>query len=120
MNGPFRFSFAIFLLVALFVMSPAQSAEESIGDKLKKVFPGATPTPTPHKKKKSTTKKRIGVIFTKSVGEKEILTVALSKTKKEIIANPGAKPNPFGDGYAHPFAFTYRNRDSRKNEARSP
>jgi cell wall-associated NlpC family hydrolase len=57
MNGPVRFCFRIFLFLTLFAMSPAYSAEESIGDKIKKVFSSPTPTPTPHKKKKSTAKK---------------------------------------------------------------
>jgi peptidoglycan DL-endopeptidase CwlO len=47
-----------FLLIAVVAITPARAAEETVGDKIKKIFSTPTPTPTPHKKKKTSATKK--------------------------------------------------------------
>jgi peptidoglycan DL-endopeptidase CwlO len=49
---------ALIGLVLILSLAPARAAEETLGEKIKKVFSTPTPTPTPHRKKKSTTAKK--------------------------------------------------------------
>jgi peptidoglycan DL-endopeptidase CwlO len=81
MNGSFRFPIPIFLLLLFLAIAPAHAAEETIGDKIKKVL--STPTPTPHKKKKSSTTKKESASPSPS---------ALAK-KKSSSPSPSASPS---------------------------
>jgi len=50
--------FGIFAALAVLSVAPARAAEETVGEKIKKIFSTPTPTPTPHKRKKSSTAKK--------------------------------------------------------------
>src|SRR5256885_2948981 len=60
---------------------PPLAAEESVGEKIKKIFSTPTPTPTPHKRKKSTTAK------------KESPSPTSSPKKKSVSPSPSASPS---------------------------
>src|SRR6266850_2358479 len=49
-------TFLASVLILSATISPPIAAEESVGEKIKKIFSTPTPTPTPHKRKKSTPK----------------------------------------------------------------
>jgi peptidoglycan DL-endopeptidase CwlO len=51
-------TFLASVLILSATISPPLAAEESVGEKIKKIFSTPTPTPTPHKRKKSTTAKK--------------------------------------------------------------
>src|SRR2546430_4644602 len=51
-------TFLASVLILSASISPPLAAEESVGEKIKKIFSTPTPTPTPHKRKKSSTKKK--------------------------------------------------------------
>src|SRR5436309_1543951 len=60
-SGPRILKLSTFLASVLILsatISPPLAAEESVGEKIKKIFSTPTPTPTPHKRKKSTTAKK--------------------------------------------------------------
>jgi cell wall-associated NlpC family hydrolase len=61
----------------------ARSAEETVGDKIKKILSTATPTPTPHKKKKSSTTKK----------ESAAPSPSASAKKKSGSPSPSATPS---------------------------
>jgi peptidoglycan DL-endopeptidase CwlO len=90
MNGLFRFSFRIFLVLGLFAISPAHSAEEGIGDKIKKAFSSPTPTPTAHKKKKSTVKKQSPSASPSPPAKKKSSPSPSAKPKKKSSPTPEA------------------------------
>src|SRR5438477_6687364 len=85
-------TFLASVLVLSATISPPLAAEESVGEKIKKIFSTPTPTPTPHKRKKSTTaKKKIGFALTDFVAKKKIgfpsaTPVSSAEGKKEISA----------------------------------
>src|SRR5256886_12591881 len=56
MVTPFRFTTVAIVVIAFFAISSPLAAEESVGEKIKKIF--SSPTPTPHKKKKSAATKK--------------------------------------------------------------
>ena len=61
----------------------ARSAEETVGEKIKKILSTATPTPTPHKKKKSSTTKK----------ESAEPSPSASAKKKSGSPSPSATPS---------------------------
>jgi len=61
----------------------ARSAEETVGEKMKKILSTATPTPTPHKKKKSSTTKK----------ESAAPSPSASAKKKSGSPSPSATPS---------------------------
>jgi len=61
----------------------ARSAEETVGEKIKKILSTATPTPTPHKKKKSSTTKK----------ESAAPSPSASAKKKSGSPSPSATPS---------------------------
>jgi cell wall-associated NlpC family hydrolase len=69
----------LFLSLAL----TARSAEETVGEKIKKILSTATPTPTPHKKKKSSTTKK----------ESAAPSPSASAKKKSGSPSPSATPS---------------------------
>jgi peptidoglycan DL-endopeptidase CwlO len=73
----------IFLLLLFLALSPAHAAEETLGEKIKKVFTSPTPTPTPHKKKKSSTTKK----------ESASPSPTASAKKKSGSPSPSASPS---------------------------
>jgi len=59
---------ALILVLCLFVAAPvSDAAEQTLGQALKKIF--ATPTPTPHRKKKTTAATARKVLVEKSRGK---------------------------------------------------
>src|SRR5437660_1567468 len=73
-------TFLASVLVLSATISPPLAAEESVGEKIKKIFSTPTPTPTPHKRKKSTTAK------------KESASPSPPK-KKSVSPSPSASPS---------------------------
>ena len=73
----------VVLLIAFFAVLPARSAEETVGEKIKKIFATPTPTPTPHKKKKSSTTKK----------ESASPSASASPKKKSDSPSPSASPS---------------------------
>ena len=63
----------------------ARSAEETVGEKIKKILSTATPTPTPHKKKKSSTTKKESAAPSPS---------ASAKRKSSPAPEPSETPSP--------------------------
>lgn len=61
----------------------ARSAEETVGEKIKKILSTATPTPTPHKRKKSSTTKK----------ESAASSPSASAKKKSGSPSPSATPS---------------------------
>src|SRR5256884_9392520 len=74
-------TFLASVLVLSATISPPLAAEESVGEKIKKIFSTPTPTPTPHKRKKSTTAK------------KESPSPTSSPKKKSVSPSPSASPS---------------------------
>jgi cell wall-associated NlpC family hydrolase len=81
----FRFATVAIVVIASFAILPPLAAEESFGEKIKKVFSTPTATPTPHKKKKSATIK------------KESASPSLTPRKKRSVS-----PSPSASGTAKP------------------
>jgi peptidoglycan DL-endopeptidase CwlO len=81
----FRFATVAIVVIASFAILPPLAAEESFGEKIKKVFSTPTPTPTPHKKKKSATIK------------KESASPSLTPRKKRSVS-----PSPSASATAKP------------------
>src|SRR2546421_9122839 len=73
--------FTAVIVLAFFAHSLPLAAEESVGEKIKKIFSTPTPTPTPHKRKKSTTAK------------KESPSPTSSPKKKSVSPSPSASPS---------------------------
>src|SRR5437868_14478394 len=73
--------FVASLLILSATISPPLAAEESVGEKIKKIFSTPTPTPTPHTRKKSTTAK------------KESPSPTSSPKKKSVSPSPSAPPS---------------------------
>ena len=74
------------LIASVLVLSlvlTARSAEETVGEKIKKILSTATPTPTPHKKKKSSTTKK----------ESAAPSPSASAKKKSGSPSPSATPS---------------------------
>ena len=67
----------------------ARSAEETVGEKIKKILSTATPTPTPHKKKKSSTTKKETAAPTPSATPS-----AKRKKKSSPTPEPSETPSP--------------------------
>src|SRR5436190_1100285 len=74
-------TFLASVLILSATISPPLAAEESVGEKIKKIFSTPTPTPTPHKRKKSTTAK------------KESPSPTSSPKKKSVSPSPSASPS---------------------------
>jgi peptidoglycan DL-endopeptidase CwlO len=70
----------------------ARSAEETVGEKIKKILSTATPTPTPHKKKKSSTTKK----------ESAAPSPSASAKKKSGSPSPSATPSAKGKKKSSP------------------
>jgi cell wall-associated NlpC family hydrolase len=69
------------LILSATISSPL-AAEESVGEKIKKIFSTPTPTPTPHKRKKSPTTKK----------ESASPPPTSSPKKKSVSPSPSASP----------------------------
>src|SRR5947199_5077892 len=85
-SGPRILKLSTFLASVLILsatISPPLAAEESVGEKIKKIFSTPTPTPTPHKRKKSTTAKK----------ESPSPSPTLSPKKKSVSPLPSASPS---------------------------
>jgi cell wall-associated NlpC family hydrolase len=88
----------LFLSLAL----TARSAEETVGEKIKKILSTATPTPTPHKKKKSSTTKKESAAPSPSASAKEksgspspsATPSAKRKKKSSPTPEPSETPSP--------------------------
>jgi cell wall-associated NlpC family hydrolase len=76
-------TFLASVLILSATISPPLAAEESVGEKIKKVFSTPTPTPTPHKRKKSTTAKK----------ESASPSPTSSPKKKSVSPSPSASPS---------------------------
>ena len=80
----------------------ARSAEETVGEKIKKILSTATPTPTPHKKKKSSTTKKESAAPSPSASAKKksgspspsATPSAKRKKKSSPTPEPGETPSP--------------------------
>ena len=80
----------------------ARSAEETVGEKIKKILSTATPTPTPHKKKKSSTTKKESAAPSPSASAKEksgspspsATPSAKRKKKSSPTPEPSETPSP--------------------------
>ena len=70
----------------------ARSAEETVGEKIKKILSTATPTPTPHKKKKSSTTKK----------ESAAPSPSASAKKRSGSPSPSATPSAKRKGKSSP------------------
>jgi len=70
-------------VLVLSLAHTARSAEETVGEKIKKILSTATPTPTPHKKKKSSTTKK----------ESAAPSPSASAKKKSGSPSPSATPS---------------------------
>jgi cell wall-associated NlpC family hydrolase len=70
-------------VLALSLALTARSAEETVGEKIKKILSTATPTPTPHKKQKSSTTKK----------ESAAPSPSASAKKKSGSPSPSATPS---------------------------
>src|SRR5437667_5098600 len=80
-RGIFKLStFVASVLILSAACSPSLAAEESVGEKIKKIF--STPTPTPHKKKKSVTTKK----------ESASPSPTPSRKKKSVSPSPAVSP----------------------------
>src|SRR6266550_2732329 len=75
-------TFLASVLVLSATISPPLAAEESVGEKIKKIFSTPTPTPTPHKRKKSTTAK------------KESASPSPTSLPKKKSVSPPPRPTP--------------------------
>jgi len=76
-------TFLASVLVLSATISPPLAAEESVGEKIKKIFSTPTPTPTPHRRKKSSTKKK----------ESASPSPSSSPKKKSVSPSPSASPS---------------------------
>src|SRR5438874_3517660 len=76
-------AFLASVLILSASISPPLAAEESVGEKIKKIFSTPTPTPTPHKRKKSSTKKK----------ESASPSPSSSPKKKSVSPSPSASPS---------------------------
>src|SRR6267143_5239361 len=76
-------TFLASVLILSATISPPLAAEESVGEKIKKIFSTPTPTPTPHKRKKSTTAKK----------ESASPSPTSSPKKKSVSPSPSASPS---------------------------
>ena len=83
MVTPFRFTTVAIAVIAFFAHSPPLAAEESVGEKIKKIFSTPTPTPTPHKRRKSATAKK----------ESPSSSPSSSPKKKSVSPSPSASPS---------------------------
>src|SRR5438067_10178169 len=83
MVTPFRFTTVAIAVIAFFAHSPPLAAEESVGEKIKKIFSTPTPTPTPHKRRKSATGKK----------ESPSPSPTSSPKKKSVSPSPSASPS---------------------------
>src|SRR5437763_10400553 len=83
MVRPFRFTTVAIAVIAFFAHSPPLAAEESVGEKIKKIFSTPTPTPTAHKRKKSATIKK----------ESPSPSPSSLPKKKSVSPSPSASPS---------------------------
>src|SRR5438270_6853521 len=83
MVRPFRFTTVAIAVIAFFAHSPPLAAEESVGEKIKKIFSTPTPTPTAHKRKKSATIKK----------QSPSPSPSSSPKKKSVSPSPSASPS---------------------------
>src|SRR6266496_5821404 len=82
-RGIFKLStFVASVLILSAACSPSLAAEESVGEKIKKIFSTPTPTPTPHKKRKSAATKKESVSPSPTP----------SRKKKSVSPSPGTSP----------------------------
>ena len=91
------------LIASVLVLSlalTARSAEETVGEKIKKILSTATPTPTPHKKKKSSTTKKESAAPSPSASAKKKSgspspsTTLSAKRKKKSSPTPEPSETP--------------------------
>src|SRR2546430_6415751 len=76
-------TFVASVLILSATISPPLAAEESVGEKIKKIFSTPTPTPTPHKRRKSATGKK----------ESPSPSPISSPKKKSVSPSPSASPS---------------------------
>src|SRR6266446_3625033 len=76
-------TFVASVLILSATISPPLAAEESVGEKIKKIFSTPTPTPTPHKGKKFATAKK----------ESRSPSPTSSPKKKSVSPSPSASPS---------------------------
>jgi len=96
----FRFATVAIVVIASFTISP-RAAEESIGEKIKKIFSTPTPTPTPHKKKKSAATKKESASPSPTPRKKRSVSpspsasaTAKPKKKSSPTPEPSETPSP--------------------------
>ncbi|PYK68556.1 MAG: hypothetical protein DME45_06810 [Verrucomicrobia bacterium] len=93
------------LIASVLVLSlalSARSAEETVGEKIKKIFSTPTPTPTPHKKKKSSTTRKKSASASPSTSAKKksgspspsASPSAKRQKKSSPTAEPSENPSP--------------------------
>ena len=87
-------------VLVLSLAHTARSAEETVGEKIKKILSTATPTPTPHKKKKSSTTKKESAAPSPSASAKKKSgspspsTTLSAKRKKKSSPTPEPSETP--------------------------
>jgi len=96
----FRFATVAIVVIASFTISP-RAAEESFGEKIKKIFSTPTPTPTPHKKKKSAATKKESASPSPTPRKKRSVSpspsasaTAKPKKKSSPTPEPSETPSP--------------------------
>src|SRR5207248_2947107 len=96
----FRFATVAIVVIASFTISP-RAAEESFGEKIKKIFSTPTPTPTPHKKKKSAATKKESASPSPTPRKKKSVSpsptgspTAKAKKKSSPTPEPSETPPP--------------------------
>src|SRR5947207_2213639 len=89
-------------VLVLSLVRTARAAEETVGEKIKKILSTATPTPTPHKKKKSSTTKKESAAPSQSASAKKksgspspsATPSAKRKKKSSPTPEPSETPSP--------------------------
>src|SRR5213079_317682 len=87
-------TFLASVLILSATISPPLAAEESVGEKIKKIFSTPTPTPTPHKRKKSSTKKKESASPSPSSSPKKKSVSPSSKAKRKSSPTPEPSETP--------------------------
>src|SRR5204863_7674652 len=94
-RGIFKLStFVASVLILSAACSPSLAAEESVGEKIKKIFSTPTPTPTPHKRKKSTTAKKESPSPTSSPKKKSVSPLPSASPSSKAKKKSSPKPEP--------------------------
>src|SRR5213079_869375 len=89
------------VLILSAACSPSLAAEESVGEKIKKIFSTPSPTPTPHKKKKSAATKKESASPSPTPRKKKSVSpsptgspTAKAKKKSSPTPEPSETPPP--------------------------